>query len=90
MGCRVLLDDLEKSGAVAAGLVGAEAADADGGAFGDAGDELDGLTAGGIGEKLALVAVEKLFAFSCFFGIEFKNLRDELASGARVGSQTSK
>jgi len=37
MGCCVLVNDPEKSRAVTAGLIRAEAADADGGAFGDAG-----------------------------------------------------
>jgi len=60
-------------------LIFAEAADADGRAFGDFGDEVNRLSAGGIGEKFALVAIKELFAFSHFFRIEFENLRDEFS-----------
>jgi hypothetical protein len=41
MGCCTVLDDPEKSRAVAAGFVGTEAAEADGGAFGDAGESAE-------------------------------------------------
>jgi hypothetical protein len=85
----VRLDDFQEARAMAAGFVGAGAADADGRARGDLRQELDRLAAGGVGEQLALVSVEGLLkrgGRATFFLISATSL----ALGARTGSQTSK
>ena len=68
-----------------AGLVFAEAADAERCALSHAGDEFDGLAAGVIGKEFTLVASEQLFPFFCFFRIEFEDLRDKFGLGCKRG-----
>lgn len=63
----------------------AEAADADRSAFGDFGDEFDGLATGGVGEKFAFVAIEELFTFFYLFGIKLEDLRNEFRFGCEGG-----
>jgi len=70
---------------VTARLVSAEAPDTDGGSLGNARDEFYGLTAGGVGEEFALVAVEEFLAFLCFFGMEFEDLGDEFGFWSKRG-----
>lgn len=66
---------------MAASFILTEAANADGCAQGDLGEELDGLAAGGVREQLAFVPVEELFALRGFIGTEGANLGDELGVG---------
>jgi hypothetical protein len=70
---------------MAAGLILAKAADADGSPLSDVSDEFDSLTAGGVRQEFALVAVKEFFAFFCFSRIKFEDLRDEFGFGSERG-----
>src|SRR5579872_3385666 len=70
---------------MASGFFLAEAADADRRAHGDLCEQFDSLAAGGVGEELALVAIEEPVALGGLIGSKTTNLRDEFRVGRKRG-----
>lgn len=70
---------------MAAGLVLAGAADADGHARGRLGDEFDGLASGGVGEQLALVFIEDFLERGGRTVDSLLDFGDELGAGGEDG-----